>query len=94
MDRNRFNTEVRPGLTEIPIGRQGIAFDRLELDAWVDDYKSRNGRPAERSKTWDAINHRASRKEAASGGSTRRSGDTEDWQRVAARLISKRRNAT
>ena len=26
MDRNRFNVEVRPYLTEIPIGRQGIAF--------------------------------------------------------------------
>ena len=32
MDRNRFNAEVRPCLTEIRIGRQGIAFDRLELD--------------------------------------------------------------
>ena len=31
MDRNRFNAEVRPQLTEIPIGTQGIAFDRLEL---------------------------------------------------------------
>ena len=46
MDRNRFNAEVRPTLTEIPIGRQGIAFDRLELDVWVDDYVSCNGRPA------------------------------------------------
>ena len=44
MDRNRFNMEVRPYLTKIPIGRQGIAFDRLELDAWVEDYISRNGR--------------------------------------------------
>jgi hypothetical protein len=33
MDRNRFNAEVRKDLTTIPIGRQGIAFDRLELDA-------------------------------------------------------------
>ena len=47
MDRNRFNTEVRPCLTEIPIGEQGIAFDRLDLDAWVDQYKSRNGRPGQ-----------------------------------------------
>ncbi len=47
MDRNRFNDEVRPYLTTIPIGRQGIAFDRLELDAWVDDHKSRNGRPVQ-----------------------------------------------
>ena len=38
MDRNRFNAEVRPYLTEIPIGTQGIGFDRLELDAWVDNY--------------------------------------------------------
>ena len=37
MDRNRFNAEVRPILTEIPIGVQGIGFDRLELDAWVED---------------------------------------------------------
>ncbi len=37
MDRNRFNAEVRQFLTRIPIGRQGVAFDRLELDAWVDD---------------------------------------------------------
>ena len=44
MNRNLFNAEVRPFLTEIPIGRQGIAFDRLELDAWVDDYLSCNGR--------------------------------------------------
>jgi len=44
MDRNRFNAEVRPGLTEIPIGEQGIAFDRFELDAWVDEYISDHGR--------------------------------------------------
>ena len=25
MDRNRFNREVRPALTEIAIGRQGVA---------------------------------------------------------------------
>ena len=45
MDRNRFNAEVRPQLIEVPIGSQGIAFLRLELDAWADDYASRNGRP-------------------------------------------------
>lgn len=45
MDRHRFNHEVRPILTEIPIGSQGIAFDRLDFDAWVDDYKQCSGRP-------------------------------------------------
>jgi hypothetical protein len=55
MDKNRFNREVRPLLTVIPIGRQGIAFDRLDLDAWVDEYKRRNGVPpalSEAAKPW------------------------------------------
>lgn len=46
MDRNRFNAEVRPHLVEIPIGERGIGFDRLDLDAWFEDYKLRNGRPS------------------------------------------------
>jgi len=46
MDRNRFNHEVRPFVREIPIGDRGVAFDRLELDAWADAYCARNGRPA------------------------------------------------
>ena len=33
MDPNRFNDDVRPYLIEIPIGKQGVAFDRLDLDA-------------------------------------------------------------
>jgi hypothetical protein len=45
MDKNRFNRDVRPLLPAIPIGTQGIAFDRLDLDSWADDYKSRNGHP-------------------------------------------------
>jgi predicted DNA-binding transcriptional regulator AlpA len=39
MDKNRFNREVRPLVTSIPIGTQGIAFDRIELDAWADNHK-------------------------------------------------------
>ena len=46
MDRNRFNREVRPYVPSVRIGVQGIAFDRLDLDRWVDDYMRRNGRPA------------------------------------------------
>jgi hypothetical protein len=45
MDRNLFNKEVRPCVTEVRIGKQGVAFDRLDLDVWFDDYKSRNGCP-------------------------------------------------
>ena len=54
MNRNLFNAEVRPYITEVCIGRQGIAFDRLELDAWWEQYQSRNGRPAARRiEPWD-----------------------------------------
>jgi hypothetical protein len=71
MDRNRFQVEVRPTLTEVPIGIEGIAFDRLELDAWADDYIARNGRPGRKgAKTWDANPYQAWCAEAASGTST------------------------
>ncbi len=71
MDRNRFNAEVRPYLTEVPIGTQGIGFDRLELDDWIDDYIARNGRPARKGgMTWDARKYPASSRELGSGTST------------------------
>ena len=75
MDRNRFNAEVRPYLVEIPVGRQGIAFDRLDLDGWVDQYKSRNGRSGQLTgeMTWDATKHPASTSAVESGISTNRS---------------------
>jgi hypothetical protein len=63
MDKNRFNRDVRPLLSAIPIGTQGVAFDRLDLDAWADDYKSRNGHPAAqltRKKPWETKERRAS----------------------------------
>lgn len=45
MDKETFNKNVRPHLTEIPIGERGVGFDRLDLDEFFDNYKSRNGRP-------------------------------------------------
>ena len=76
MDKNRFNREVRPQLTNIPIGKQGIAFDRLEVDAWAEDYVRRNGRPAalpERRKSWDNVNRPVSPCAVGSGTSTKTS---------------------
>src|SRR5271165_2035448 len=72
MDKNRFNREVRPLLAVIPIGTQGIAFDRLDLDSWADDYKSRNGHPAaqpEREKLWETKERQVSPNAAGSGTS-------------------------
>ena len=97
MDRNRFNSEVRPCLTEVPIGKQGVAFDRLDLDAWVEDYKQRSGRPAvstnRSTELWDAKRYRVSSNVARSGTSTRKSLD-DDFARVVERLLSKRPKPT
>ena len=91
MDRNRFNAEVRPHLTEIPIGKQGVGFDRHDLDAWADDYKRRNGRPARKGdKTWDANEYPASSCGPASGTSTRSSSGGE-FARALAQVSSKKR---
>ena len=64
MDRNRFNHDVRQHLTEIPIGTQGIAFDRHELDAWGDEYKKKHGRsPLAKPEPNEAATQRQSRGE-------------------------------
>ena len=94
MDRGRFNREVRPYLTEIPIGKQGIGFDRLELDAWVDDYIARNGRPGRKGATsWDANEYPASSTGPEPGTSTNASAGGA-FAKALERLSSKKRNDT
>jgi len=43
MNKNYFNAHVRRSIPEISIGKRGIAFDRLDLDAWVMHYKQCSG---------------------------------------------------
>jgi hypothetical protein len=94
MDKNRFNAEVRPYLTEVPIGTQGIGFDRLELDAWIDDYIARNGRPARKGAlTWDANEYRASSCGPGSGTSRSASAGGE-FARALEQVKSRKRNDT
>jgi hypothetical protein len=95
MDKNRFNRELRPRLTEIRIGTQGVAFDRLEMEAAADDYKSRNGRPAaqsERSKSWDNVKGPDSHAEVGSGISTSKSEEFEFAKALERVISSKRKN--
>lgn len=79
MDRNRFNVEVRPQLIEIPIGTQGVAFDRLDLDEWAEHYKGRSWRPAvlNRRELWDAKYRQVLSKEVSHGTLTKGSSDTD-----------------
>ena len=93
MDRHRFNEVVRPNLIEIPIGSQGIAFDRLDLDAWVDDYKHCSGRPAATNHRsldkWDEKEHRVS-KNVASSGVLRKGFSDADFAKALVLATSKR----
>ena len=96
MDRNRFGTEVRPYVTTVPIGKQGIAFDRLELDAWVEDHISRNGRPGrlQGERLRDAVeDRRASSKGPAFGTSTNGSKGGE-FAKALAQINWPKRNGT
>jgi hypothetical protein len=100
MDKDRFNAEVRPYLVEIPIGRQGVAFDRLDLDAWADQYRAREGRPGAKVEKeiaqWDGPKRQDSgvTRSRVSGGSTSESGDTAAFTRALAAVTSKKRNVT
>ena len=97
MDRHRFNEEVRPTMTEIPIGSQGIAFDRLDLDAWVDDYKRCSGRPAaneqRRKETWDE-NERQGFINAVMRGTLIKRSSANDFAKALALASSKRQKNT
>ena len=98
MDRHHFNADVRPYLIEIPIGLQGIAFDRLDLDAWADDHKSRNGRPAKLKGGTLCLRNRCrdSAAVAGPGTSTRGSKVSQggDFEKALAHVVSKRQSST
>ena len=48
-----FNAEIRPYLTEIRIGVQGVGFDRFEMDEVLNDYIDRYGRAPSKAKEND-----------------------------------------
>jgi hypothetical protein len=96
MDKNRFNTEVRPFLTEIHIGSQGIAFDRLDLDAFADDYKNRNGRLGKKkgeNEPWREEKHADSSRRATFGTLTK-SSEVIEFEKALELATSRRRSVT
>ena len=87
MDKNRFNVEVRPFLISIPIGIQGIAFDRLDLDTWAEQYKRCNGCPSNRRiPLWDTEKCKALSDMGRTGTSTKKS-SAEEFAKVLAQTI-------
>lgn len=91
VDRNRFNAEIRPSLTEIPIGVQGVAFDRLDLDDWADHYKDRNGRPKPKGmESWGKDEPPASEKPVMFGISKRKSQAMALFEKAHTRATSRK----
>jgi hypothetical protein len=96
MDPNRFNEEVRPYLIEIPIGKQGVAFDRVDLDAWMDHYKDRNGRPGKAiggKPPWDRKFHQDSENVVKSGTSGKQS-EIVEFEKALEQATSRKRKGT
>ena len=96
MDKNRFNDEVRPNLTEFNVGIQGIGFDRLELDAWIEEYINRNGRRRNNLKGSETCQNAqpASRKGAISGTSKRKLEGMVGFERALALVSTKKPKGT
>jgi len=96
MDKNRFNKEVRPYLIEIPIGSQGIGFDRLDLDAWLEQYKESHGRlgkAIEGGSSWGRKPHQDSSC-AATHGTFRNKSARQEFEKAVERATSRKRRDT
>ena len=94
MDRNRFNLEVRPLLREVPIGAQGVAFDRVDLDAWADDYIARNGRAPKKGEIWGESDLPACVGPEASGTSRSRSEAMARFEKALERRTTMKQSNT
>jgi hypothetical protein len=105
MCRDEFNKTVRPNVREFPIGKQGVGFDRLELDAWADAYveskaiekaaNQDNNRPRSerRGETiWREKQSPVSTRRAVSGKSIR-STEGSEFERALALVTGKKPNS-
>lgn len=93
MSTYTFDRQARPYLTEIPISKQGVAFDRIELDEWADHHKAVNGRPGRLygERLWDEKRRLDSLREEVYGISTKGSKGKE-FAKAVDHLILQRQN--
>jgi len=95
MDKNKFNELVRPFVREIRYGLQSVAFDRLDLDAWIDDYISRNGRPGKQKGGKPPWRERSQGSlSAARYGTSRNASEEEEFGKAVEQAISRKQNNT
>jgi hypothetical protein len=96
MSPRTFNAVVRPYLTELPVGDGGIGWDRLDLDAWVDEHKRRNGRPATKLEDTPCQRRerRADSESAVKRGISRKPSADSSFAKALERVTSRKRNVT
>lgn len=93
MSRGTFNSKVRPYIKEIRLGPRGLAFDRHELDEWVENQASANEQK-EGAGTWQRKVSRVSSREAKSGILTSRSQDMAAFAAARGLATTKRPSAS
>nr|WP_249745166.1 hypothetical protein [Pseudomonas rhodesiae] len=106
MCREEFNKTVRPNVREFPIGKQGVGFDRLELDQWADSWAEsmaiekqanednnlpRSGRQG--AKQWREKRCRASTRGTGFGTSTK-SSEIADFRKALEQAKGKKPSST
>ena len=93
MTRNTFNQLVRTNVIEIPIGKTGKAFDRLDLDQWVEHTKqATRGHPNRGKILWEKSVYQDSINEADFGTLTNPFSEKEFAKLVAQARSTKRRS--
>jgi hypothetical protein len=95
INRNKFDKEVRPYLVAISMGKHTIIFDRYDLDAWFDKYKSENGRVGLKAEDnlWRARKLQDLSNEEASGILTSLS-EGQEYAKALERVTSKKRKGS
>lgn len=93
MTKNKFKADVRPSLKFVSIGKRGIAFDKLDLDTWVEQKKRCDGRPNDRSNTWDVNAYRDSTRVEAPGTLIKPSSE-EEFTKILKQLRLRRQRNT
>ncbi len=88
MDRHCFNREVRPYVVEIRIGKQGIAFDKVDLDDWVTETKKQAAPKLSKAATELAISC-STQKSSKQTLKPKPSQNTLDFQTFANALLEK-----
>jgi hypothetical protein len=99
MDRSLFKKLVEPYVTKRKTSAGHVTFDRLELDAWVDNTRDRYGRPPAppteiRRSTWDESALPASQSVVRSGMLKKKYPGTDAFERALAQASSKKRRGT